>query len=421
MSGTIAAAFHQQELDNNGDPLSGGLVYTYEAGTSTPLSTYTDATLGTANANPTVCDSAGRYAMYFGPYSYKVIVKTPAGATLYTRDVVAAVPATNVDLDISGTAGTTLSAGDSVYMSAGDGGLTAGSWYKTDADFTYASSLAKTYGFVPSAISSGNVGSIRKSGRITGLSGLTAGTVYYASATAGGITSSAPANALAVGQADSTSSIVFPIGADVSDLTADVVALQTLTANAQGSQATIDARLDVLLQADGKIVSPVTETITQTAGTGTHTGRVSMFFDSITAAVANSGAGETTVWTKSLPANSLNVDGKCMRVVVWGDVAAVATTKTLRFKFGATTVTVVTDSFNNGAYQWTAQVFLTRRTGTTQEIGSMLSFDPAAGVTNTNTNSTAAETLSGAVTVIVTVQATNTSDITVQGLFADIL
>jgi len=49
-----------QFLDNNGNPLSGGKLYTYAAGTSTPLETYTSRTGVTPNANPIIFDSAGR-------------------------------------------------------------------------------------------------------------------------------------------------------------------------------------------------------------------------------------------------------------------------------------------------------------------------------------------------------------------------
>jgi len=49
-----------QFFDNNGIPLSGGLIYTYAAGTSTPLATYTSASGSVANSNPIVLNSAGR-------------------------------------------------------------------------------------------------------------------------------------------------------------------------------------------------------------------------------------------------------------------------------------------------------------------------------------------------------------------------
>ena len=43
----------------NGSPLAGGLVYTYQAGTTTPLATYEDSQGLTPNANPIVLDSSG--------------------------------------------------------------------------------------------------------------------------------------------------------------------------------------------------------------------------------------------------------------------------------------------------------------------------------------------------------------------------
>ena len=54
--GGVAAQF----FDNNGVPLSGGFLYTYAAGTSTPQATYTSSNGGTPQANPIVLDSSGR-------------------------------------------------------------------------------------------------------------------------------------------------------------------------------------------------------------------------------------------------------------------------------------------------------------------------------------------------------------------------
>ena len=49
-----------QFFDDNGDPLAGGLLYVYEAGTTTPVITYTTQ-LGTVNnTNPIVLDAGGR-------------------------------------------------------------------------------------------------------------------------------------------------------------------------------------------------------------------------------------------------------------------------------------------------------------------------------------------------------------------------
>lgn len=76
-----------QAWDAAGILLSGGLVYTYEAGTDTPLDTYTSSTGATANANPVVLDSTGQANIWFdGSKLYKVVLKTSAGVTLYTVD-----------------------------------------------------------------------------------------------------------------------------------------------------------------------------------------------------------------------------------------------------------------------------------------------------------------------------------------------
>jgi hypothetical protein len=49
-----------QFFDNSGNPLVGGLLYTYAAGTTTPLTTYTTNIANVNNANPIILNSAGR-------------------------------------------------------------------------------------------------------------------------------------------------------------------------------------------------------------------------------------------------------------------------------------------------------------------------------------------------------------------------
>ena len=61
MAGTsLAPNFDQQFLDNDGVPLAGGFIYTYAAGTTTPLAAYTDSTGVTPQTNPIVLDGNGR-------------------------------------------------------------------------------------------------------------------------------------------------------------------------------------------------------------------------------------------------------------------------------------------------------------------------------------------------------------------------
>jgi hypothetical protein len=63
-----------QFMDNSGNPLSGGKVCTFSAGTSTPLATYSEGTGTTPNANPVILDSAGRATIYLTSAAYKIVV-----------------------------------------------------------------------------------------------------------------------------------------------------------------------------------------------------------------------------------------------------------------------------------------------------------------------------------------------------------
>ena len=79
----------QQFFDNSGAPLSGGLIYQYQAGSSTPLATYTTNAGTVPNSNPIILDSAGRLSneiwMQTG-YTYKLVIQTSIGTTLQTLD-----------------------------------------------------------------------------------------------------------------------------------------------------------------------------------------------------------------------------------------------------------------------------------------------------------------------------------------------
>jgi len=78
-----------QFFDNDGVPLAGGLIYVYDAGTTTPAATYTDSSAVTNNTNPIVLDSAGRTPAQIwltAGSSYKFILKTSDGVTIKTDD-----------------------------------------------------------------------------------------------------------------------------------------------------------------------------------------------------------------------------------------------------------------------------------------------------------------------------------------------
>jgi len=58
LSGFAGAGW--QFFNNNGIPLAGGQIYTYSAGTSSPLATYTSNLGNIANTNPIILDAYGR-------------------------------------------------------------------------------------------------------------------------------------------------------------------------------------------------------------------------------------------------------------------------------------------------------------------------------------------------------------------------
>jgi hypothetical protein len=91
---TISPVPFLQFVDANGAPLAGGKLYTYAAGTTTPLATYTTYAGTTPNANPVILDSAGRASVWLATGMYKFVLKDSTDVLSYTTD------------NISGTYGT---------------------------------------------------------------------------------------------------------------------------------------------------------------------------------------------------------------------------------------------------------------------------------------------------------------------------
>jgi hypothetical protein len=71
--------------DNSGQPLGAGKVYTYSAGTTTPVSLFTASDKSTSATNPIILDGNGK-AQVWADGRYKFVVKTSADVTLYTLD-----------------------------------------------------------------------------------------------------------------------------------------------------------------------------------------------------------------------------------------------------------------------------------------------------------------------------------------------
>ena len=88
-----------QFFDDNGQPLAGGRLYTYEAGTLTPLATYTDETGTTSNPNPVVLDAAGRANIWLSTADlYYWELEDSNGSQIWTADNVGTI-AGNADVE----------------------------------------------------------------------------------------------------------------------------------------------------------------------------------------------------------------------------------------------------------------------------------------------------------------------------------
>jgi hypothetical protein len=82
---------HATYVDAAGDPCVGCFLYSYAAGTTTPLNTYTDSTGGTPNTNPVVLGTDGGAAVWLGASSYKFILKDTGLTPIWTVDNVSGV------------------------------------------------------------------------------------------------------------------------------------------------------------------------------------------------------------------------------------------------------------------------------------------------------------------------------------------
>ena len=108
----------QQFFDNNGVILSGGKLYSYVAGTSTPQATYTSASGATAHTNPIVLDSAGRVATgeiwLTAGSNYKFALYTSTNTLLATWDNITGINGTGIATDSASVS----------YTPAGTGAVT---------------------------------------------------------------------------------------------------------------------------------------------------------------------------------------------------------------------------------------------------------------------------------------------------------
>jgi hypothetical protein len=106
--GGVAAQF----FTNSGVPLSGGKLYTYAAGTTTPQATYTSSSGSTNHTNPIILDSAGRVPggeLWISAPPYKFVLNTSTDVLIATYDNVLGIGAASYQVDnFTGTGSQTV-------------------------------------------------------------------------------------------------------------------------------------------------------------------------------------------------------------------------------------------------------------------------------------------------------------------------
>lgn len=87
----LAPTLKQRFFDANGAPLVGGKLYSYVTGTTTPKATYTDESLGAANANPIILDANGEANVWLDSGLYRFALTDSLDVPQWTVDRVSAV------------------------------------------------------------------------------------------------------------------------------------------------------------------------------------------------------------------------------------------------------------------------------------------------------------------------------------------
>jgi hypothetical protein len=164
MTAVLTPAPKAQFFTNNGAPLVGGKLYSYAAGTTTPLATYTTYAGNVANTNPVILDSRGEANVWLtSGVLYKLALYDADNALIWTVDNVSSINDGIFSGPVSGTTGTF------------SGALTA-------ASGTFSGAVSGTTGTFSGAVS-GTTGTF--SGAVSGTTGTFSGNVQMASANGG--------------------------------------------------------------------------------------------------------------------------------------------------------------------------------------------------------------------------------------------
>ncbi len=119
----LSPLFNGQTMFNGIVPLAGGQIYCYQAGSSTPLATYTTSSGNIANPNPVILGSTGKLPSELwlqAGYAYKFVLQDSSNVTINTYDNISGIISTIP------TSNTTLPAGCIIIWSGSTGSIPSG-------------------------------------------------------------------------------------------------------------------------------------------------------------------------------------------------------------------------------------------------------------------------------------------------------
>lgn len=128
-----------QFFDANGNPLVGGKLHTYAAGTSNKLATYTDDSGTVAAANPITLDSRGECSVWLSSAKYKFTLTTAADVEIWTVDDINAST-----LVLTDATGLPLTSGVTGILPIANGGTNASSAAQAFSNLKQAASTTAT-------------------------------------------------------------------------------------------------------------------------------------------------------------------------------------------------------------------------------------------------------------------------------------
>jgi hypothetical protein len=147
-------------------------------------------------------------------------------------------------------------------------------------------------------------------------------------------------------------------------------------------------------------------------------GSVSGLLSVKSTAVGNVGGGTDDLQSYDLPANTLGVDGRVLRITAWGTTANNVNAKTVTLNFGSQTI--MTQALTTSiAGTWRISAIVTRTGSNTQDIFAELL--QLATIVHKQTLTAGTQTDTAAITIKCTGAATSNDDILQEGLLVEVM